>query len=84
VVPDKFKLTFDIRITPTTNIEQFEAQLRYPASGLCHVIGPYLLFISVADPGYPGSEFFHPGSRIQGQKDSRARIRIYIKEFKYF
>ncbi len=30
---------------------------------------------SVADPGclywiqYPGSEFFHPGSRIQGQKD---------------
>jgi aminoacylase len=29
VVPDKFKLTFDIRITPTTNVAQFEAQLRY-------------------------------------------------------
>ncbi len=27
---------------------------------------------------HPGSEFFHPGSRIQGQKDSR------IKDFKYF
>jgi hypothetical protein len=24
------------------------------------------------------------GSRIQGQKDSRSRIRIRIKEFKYF
>ena len=28
VVPDKFVLTFDIRITPTTNIVEFEAQLR--------------------------------------------------------
>jgi len=28
VVPDKFILNFDIRITPTTNIEQFEAMLR--------------------------------------------------------
>lgn len=28
VVPDKFKLTFDIRITPSTNIVQFEDQLR--------------------------------------------------------
>jgi hypothetical protein len=34
-------------------------------------------------PG-PGSEFFHPGSRIQGQKYSGSRIRIRIKEFKYF
>jgi hypothetical protein len=33
---------------------------------------------------YPGSEFFHPGSRIQGQKDSGSRIRIHIKEFNYF
>ncbi len=33
-------------------------------------------------PG-PGSECFHPGSRIQGQKDSGSRIRIRIKEFKY-
>jgi hypothetical protein len=32
----------------------------------------------------PGPEFFHPGSRIQGQKDSGSRIRIRIKEFKYF
>jgi hypothetical protein len=31
----------------------------------------------------PGSEFFHPGSRIQGQKDFGSRIRIRIKEFKY-
>jgi hypothetical protein len=30
----------------------------------------------------PGSEFFP--SRIQGQKDSRIRIRIHIKELKYF
>jgi hypothetical protein len=31
---------------------------------------------------YPGSEFFP--SLIQGQKDSRIRIRISIKGFKYF
>jgi hypothetical protein len=30
---------------------------------------------------YPGSEFFHAGPRIQGQKDSGPRIRIRIKEF---
>jgi hypothetical protein len=35
--------------------------------------------LSVADPG---PNFFHPGSRIQGQKDSR--IRIPIKELKCF
>ena len=28
VVPDKFVLTFDIRITPRTNLDQFEANLR--------------------------------------------------------
>ncbi len=28
--------------------------------------------------------FFHPGSRIQGQKDSQIPERIRIKEFKYF
>jgi len=28
VVPDKFKLTFDIRITPTTNVEEFEKDIR--------------------------------------------------------
>jgi len=28
VVPDKFKLTFDIRITPTTDLKQFEEMLR--------------------------------------------------------
>jgi len=28
VVPDKYVLNFDIRITPTTNIQQFEAMLR--------------------------------------------------------
>lgn len=28
VVPDKFKLTFDIRITPTTNIVEFEKDIR--------------------------------------------------------
>ncbi len=42
---------------------------------------------SVADPGMfliPGSEFVHPGSRIRGQKESGSRIRIRIKEFKYF
>ncbi len=31
---------------------------------------------------YPGSEFFHPGSQIQGEKYSWIRIRI--KEFNYF
>ncbi len=31
---------------------------------------------------YPGSEFFP--SQIPGQKDPRIRIRIRIKEFKYF
>jgi hypothetical protein len=29
----------------------------------------------------PESEFFQPGSRIQGQKDFGSRIRIRIKEF---
>jgi hypothetical protein len=32
----------------------------------------------------PDPNFFHRGSRIQGQKDSRIRIRIRIKEFNYF
>jgi hypothetical protein len=32
----------------------------------------------------PDPKFFHHGSRIQGQKDSASRIRILIKEFKYF
>ncbi len=32
----------------------------------------------------PGSEFFHPESRIQGQKDSGSQIRIRIKVCKYF
>jgi hypothetical protein len=49
-----------------------------------------LVAASVADPGClsrvpdTGSEFFHPASRIQGQKDSGSRIRISIKEFNYF
>jgi hypothetical protein len=30
---------------------------------------------------YPGAEFFHPESQIQGKKDSGSRIRI--KELKY-
>jgi hypothetical protein len=30
---------------------------------------------------YPGSEFFHPRSRIQGPKDSGSRTRIRIKVF---
>ncbi len=32
----------------------------------------------------PDPNFFHPRSRIRYQKDSRSRIRIRIKEFKYF
>ncbi len=45
----------------------------------------YWVVASVADPEcYPGSEFFHPGSRIQAQKDSGFRIRLHIKEFKFF
>jgi hypothetical protein len=32
---------------------------------------------------YSGSGFFHPGSRIQGQKESVFRIRIHIKEYVY-
>ena len=28
VVPDQFSLSYDLRITPTTNIEQFEAEVR--------------------------------------------------------
>jgi hypothetical protein len=32
----------------------------------------------------PGSEFFHLGSLIQSLKDPGSRIRIRIKEFKYF
>ncbi len=33
---------------------------------------------------HPGSEFFHPGYRIQGKKDSESRIRVRTKEFKVF
>jgi hypothetical protein len=48
-------------------------------------IGP---LFNVADPGCLSRildpNFFHPGSRIQGQKDSGSRIRILIKEFNYF
>ncbi len=32
---------------------------------------------------YPGSEFFHPRSRIQGPKDSGSWIRIPIIGFKF-
>ena len=28
VVPDKYELTFDIRITPTTKIDEFEKMIR--------------------------------------------------------
>ncbi len=38
--------------------------------------------LSVADPGWSRIRNFHPRSRIKVQKDSR--IRIHIKEFKYF
>jgi hypothetical protein len=38
---------------------------------------------SVADPGFlsmiPDPNFFHPGSRIKGQKNSGSRDRIRIK-----
>ncbi len=40
---------------------------------------------SVADPGkFPGSDFFHPGSRIPGWRNPGPRFRIRIKELKYF
>jgi hypothetical protein len=50
------------------------------------------LFTSVADPGcllriqdvYPGSEFFHPGYRIQGEKIPDLGSRIRIKELSIF
>jgi hypothetical protein len=29
---------------------------------------------------YPGSEFFHPGSRVKKVPDPGSRIRIHIKE----
>jgi hypothetical protein len=41
---------------------------------------PEIVTTSVADPGQPN--FFNPGCRIQGQKDSGSRIRI--KVFKFF
>ncbi len=33
---------------------------------------------------YPGSEFFHPGSRVKKILDPGSRIRIHVKLFKYF
>ncbi len=42
------------------------------------------IFFQVVEGGVADPEFFHPGSRIQGQKDSGSRISIRIKEFKYF
>jgi hypothetical protein len=45
-----------------------------------------IVLFSVADPGclsrIQDPNIFHPGSRMQGPKDSRIRIRL--KEFKYF
>jgi hypothetical protein len=32
----------------------------------------------------PGSEFFHPGSQIQGKNDYGSRILIRVKYLKYF
>ncbi len=43
-------------------------------------MGPYAV-LRIRDV-YPGYEFFHPSSRIQGQTDSESRIRT--KKFKYF
>jgi hypothetical protein len=45
------------------------------------LLSPCLPVLRVRDV-FPGSEFFHPRSRIQGQKDSGSRIRI--KEFRFF
>jgi hypothetical protein len=33
---------------------------------------------------YPGLEFFHFGSKVKKIPDPGSRIRIHIKEFKYF
>jgi hypothetical protein len=78
-------------------IPQFPKLIRFQVSKACPCFLSFLnniffhycgsgMFIpdstfSIADPG---SEFFHRGSRIQGQKDSGSRIRIHIKEFNYF
>jgi hypothetical protein len=43
----------------------------------CQCCGPVIF---IPDPGY---EIFHPGSRVQGLKDSRYLIRIRIAEFKH-
>jgi hypothetical protein len=49
-----------------------------------HYIRLYLYTMLRIRDVHPGSEFFHPGSRIQGQKDSGSPFQIHFKEFKYF
>ncbi len=55
---------------------------------LCNYHCNMNIIFSDADPGFlswiPDSNFFHPGSRIQGKKIPGSRIWILIKEFKYF
>ena len=54
-----------------------------PALPLSLYLQPLAMLWSVLRIRYPGSEFFHPGSRIHGQKDSGSRIRIRIKKLTY-
>jgi hypothetical protein len=54
-------------------------------SPVLHCTENGIVMHSVADPDVnPGSWIQFITSQIQGQKDSRIRIRIGIKEFKYF
>ncbi len=57
--------------------EKMVSQVRYGTVQ----IWVFLSVLQIRDV-YPGSEFFHPGSRVK--KITGDRFRIRIKEFKYF
>ncbi len=81
VAPHKFLHALDpfTKINKKANKIVFFGSSRTGTGKLeCIVADPKCLFPD------PESEFLHPGSPTQGQKDSGYRIRTRIKEFKYF
>jgi hypothetical protein len=54
------------------------------------ITAPSMIFITITSHQlriqdvYPGSELFHPRSRVKKIPDPGSRIRISIKKFEYF
>jgi hypothetical protein len=70
-------------VEPDLDLEQHKkvGSVRINHSGSTTLLSCYLsLNVNV----YKANKFFHPGSPIQGQKDSGSRIRIRNKELSVF